>query len=96
MISHELKDRTLWIYISGKFTIDCFNDFQAAYEESDFDDIRIDFSEATHIDSGGLGMLLQLRTNMGENSDKIVLQGVSDNIERVFDVVNFDQLFTIV
>lgn len=93
MITHQLKDKTLWIYVTGKFTIDSFADFQAAYVESDFTDIVIDFSEASHIDSGGLGMLLQLRTHLGKDSNRITLSGVSDHILKVFEVVNFEKLF---
>lgn len=95
MITHQLKGNTLWIYVTDKFTIDSFNEFQAAYYETDFDEIVIDFSQTSHIDSGGLGMLLQLRTHLGENSDKITLQGVSNNIQKVFEVVNFEKLFKI-
>jgi len=61
----------------------------------DFDEIVIDFSQTSHIDSGGLGMLLQLRTHLDEDSSKITLQGVSSNIQKVFEVVNFEKLFKI-
>lgn len=93
MISYKVKDGTLWIYVSGGFTIDSFAEFQSAYYDNEFDDIVIDFSETSHIDSGGLGMLLQLRTHLGEDSNKITLSGISDNILKVFEVVNFEKLF---
>ncbi|MDG4812988.1 STAS domain-containing protein [Hydrogenovibrio sp. 3SP14C1] len=93
MITYKLKDQTLWIHVSDKFTIDSFADFQAAYTENEFKDIVIDFSETSHIDSGGLGMLLQLRTHLGEDSNRITLCGLSDHILKVFEVVNFEKLF---
>lgn len=93
MISYQLKDETLFIYVTGGFTIDVFADFQSAYYDNDFSKIVIDFSETSHIDSGGLGMLLQLRTHLGEDANKIVLKGISDNILKVFEVVNFEKLF---
>lgn len=93
MITSKLKENTLWIYVTDNFTIDSFSSFQAAYYDNEFDDIVIDFSQTSHIDSGGLGMLLQLRTHLGENSDKITLSGVSNHILKVFEVVNFEKLF---
>lgn len=95
MISTELKDNSLWVYISDTFTIDNFNEFQAAYQNVDYDEIVIDFSKTTHIDSGGLGMLLQLRTQLGENADKITLHSPSDHIQKLFEIVNFENLFRI-
>jgi anti-anti-sigma factor len=93
MITHEVKDNTLYIYVKEKFSIDSFSDFQNAYMGSEYDHVIIDFSQTQHIDSGGLGMLLQLRTHLGEDSSKITLVGLSDHILKVFEVVNFEQLF---
>ncbi|MDX1795840.1 MAG: STAS domain-containing protein [Hydrogenovibrio sp.] len=93
MISTELKDKSLWIYISDTFTIDNFNEFQAAHQNADYDDIVIDFSNTQHIDSGGLGMLLQLRTQLGEDADKITLHSPTDSVRKIFEIVNFDKLF---
>ncbi|KUJ71927.1 STAS domain-containing protein [Thiomicrospira sp. WB1] len=94
MITHEVKDNTLYIYVKDKFSIESFGDFQNAYMGSEYDKVVIDFSQTQHIDSGGLGMLLQLRTHLGEDSSKITLVGLSDHILKVFEVVNFEQLFT--
>lgn len=93
MITHEVKDNTLYIYVKEKFSIDSFSDFQNAYMSNEYDHVVIDFSQTQHIDSGGLGMLLQLRTHLGEDSSKITLVGLSDHILKVFEVVNFEQLF---
>ncbi|WP_024851328.1 STAS domain-containing protein [Hydrogenovibrio kuenenii] len=95
MITHELKDQSLWIHVIDNFSIDDFNAFQAAHQISNFDQIVIDFSNATHIDSGGLGMLLQLRSQLGEDADQIILHSASEHILKIFEVVNFDKLFKI-
>lgn len=95
MISHKLDGTTLKVFVTDKFTIDSFNDFQATYYDTTFDEIVIDFAQTSHIDSGGLGMLLQLRTHLGEDSNNITLLGVSNNIKKVFEVVNFEKLFKI-
>lgn len=95
MITHELKDQSLWIHVIDNFSINDFNAFQAAHQTSHFDQIVIDFSNATHIDSGGLGMLLQLRSQLDENADQIILHSASEHILKIFEVVNFDKLFKI-
>lgn len=96
MISSAIKDGVLNIYVGGEFTISLFPEFQATYENQTFDSIVIDFSETDSIDSGGLGMLLQLRTYQGENANNITLKGVSEQILKVFEVVNFEKLFKMV
>lgn len=93
MIQSKTVNGTLEIKITDKFTVDSFNDFQKAYSEGSYNAVSIDFSETSHIDSGGLGMLLQLRTFLGDRADIITLKGISDQILKVFEVVNFEKLF---
>lgn len=93
MISCELENKTLKIFVEGDFSIKHFPEFQACYEDRAFDEVVIDFSNTDHIDSGGLGMLLQLRTNLGSDGNNITLKGLSVKILKVFEVVNFEKLF---
>lgn len=93
MIHSKVVNDVLHIKITDKFTVDSFADFQQAYTANTYNAIQIDFSETSNIDSSGLGMLLQLRTYMGERSDLITLKGISDQILKVFEVVNFSSLF---
>lgn len=95
MITHELKDNSLWIHVIDSFTIDDFNTFQVAHQNLSCDQIIIDFSNAKHIDSGGLGMLLQLRSQLGDRADQLILHSASEHILKIFEVVNFDKLFKI-
>lgn len=96
MITSKIQDNTLYIYAGSQFTINYFPEFQATYENKTFDKVVIDFSETDTIDSGGLGMLLQLRTLQGENASNITLKSVSKQILKVFEVVNFEKLFKMV
>jgi HptB-dependent secretion and biofilm anti anti-sigma factor len=96
MISSKIEDGTLFIFVNGSFTINLFPEFQATYENKKFESVMIDFSNTDSIDSGGLGMLLQLRTIQGENANNITLKGVSKQILKVFEVVNFEKLFKMV
>lgn len=96
MISSKIEDNTLYIYAGNQFTINFFPDFQETYENKIFDKVVIDFSETETIDSGGLGMLLQLRTLQGESASNITLKSVSKQILKVFEVVNFEKLFKMI
>jgi len=95
MISCQINNNTLQIFVSGDFSINVFPEFQACYQQKGFDQIQIDFSKTQNIDSGGLGMLLQLRTFIGEEANNITLIGLSDSILKIFEVVNFEKLFKI-
>lgn len=93
MIQAKVVNDVLEIKVSDKFTVESFSEFQEAYTNNQYQSIVIDFSQTSNIDSGGLGMLLQLRTYLGERSDIITLKGISDQILKVFEVVNFEKLF---
>lgn len=96
MISSKIEDNILYIYAGDQFTINFFPVFQETYEKKTFNQVIIDFTTTKTIDSGGLGMLLQLRTLMGENAKNITLKGVSKQILNVFEVVNFEKLFRMI
>lgn len=96
MISSKIEDNILYIYAGDQFTINFFPEFQETYENKTFTQVVIDFTTTETIDSGGLGMLLQLRTLMGENAKNITLKGVSKKILNVFEVVNFEKLFRMI
>ncbi len=96
MISSSQNNGVLVISINNKFTIDQFKEFQEAYyNDLELDSIIIDFSKTTHIDSGGLGMLLQMRTQLGDKANIIKLKSPSDTIKSIFNVVNFEKIFQI-
>lgn len=96
MVSSEIRDGVLHVKVLNALTVDIFNEFETAYSKKKFDHIVIDFSHCNHIDSGGLGMLLQLRNRMGDDRNKITLKNLSDEILSIFEVVKFEKLFTLV
>lgn len=93
MINSKLDNGTLTLSVVGEFSINLFPEFQAAYTEQKFNELVIDFSDAKSIDSGGLGMLLQMRTHLGDQASHITLNNISPEILKVFEVVNFEKLF---
>lgn len=96
MITSKIENRTLYLSVKGGLTVDIFDQFEKAYAKKDVDHIVIDLLLCNHIDSGGLGMLLQVRERMGNKTDKVTLKNLSDELKQIFEVVKFEQLFTLV
>jgi len=82
------------IRIHGQFDFLLNADFRDAYRrfppESRF---VLDMTDVEAIDSSALGMLLMLREYAGDESARIVLRGLSDDVRRVLELSNFDRLF---
>lgn len=96
MVTSEIRNGVLHIKVLNALTVDIFNEFETAYTKKQFEHVIIDFSQCAHIDSGGLGMLLQLRNRLGDDRSKITLKNLSDEIIKIFEVVKFEKLFTII
>lgn len=92
-ITSRVDNKTLHIKVNGALTVDIFNQFEEAYAQKEVGQIIIDLSQCQHIDSGGLGMLLQMRERLGQDANKITLKNMSDDIQKIFEVVKFKQLF---
>ncbi|KUJ72178.1 STAS domain-containing protein [Thiomicrospira sp. WB1] len=85
------------LQVKGHFDIGCYDHFNQVI--SDYLDtavaIIIDFSQADHLDSSALGMLLLLREKVSDRSVSVALENVNTTLYRVFKVSKFDQLFAI-
>ena len=92
-ISSHVENKTLHIQVKGALTVDIFKEFESSYAQKQFDHIVIDLLQCHHIDSGGLGMLLQMRDRMGQDANKITIKNMSSDIQKIFEVVRFAQLF---
>ncbi|MBI3563405.1 MAG: STAS domain-containing protein [Gammaproteobacteria bacterium] len=56
----------------------------------------LDFSRTKHMDSSALGMLLLMREEIGNDSNKIRLINCQHNIKALLEMANFHKLFTVV
>lgn len=92
-ISSHVENKTLHLQVIGALTVDIFKEFENAYTHKQLDHIVIDLLQCNHIDSGGLGMLLQMRDRMGQDASKITIKNMSQEIQKIFEVVRFEQLF---
>lgn len=95
MIRSEMKQDTLTLHINGSLTVEAFNEFESGYINQDAKRIILDFAQCAHIDSAGLGMLLQLRERTEKKQQEVILRNLSDEIIKIFEVVKFSKLFTL-
>jgi anti-sigma B factor antagonist len=58
-------------------------------------DIILDFSNVTHVDAHGLGVLLQLREHTLANEIQFELINVNKRLSRVFEITRLDTVFEI-
>lgn len=65
-----------------------------AFERKDCDMV-IDCTELNYISSSGLRILLNLFKHTQQNGHETILKGMSDEVEEVFDLSGFLQLFKI-
>ena len=88
---------TLTIQIEGRFAYAVHEEFRAAYHELEEKPkkVVVDMSGADYLDSSALGMLLMLREHFSGDGSGISIEGTSSEIQRIFKVANFDQLFTL-
>lgn len=85
------------IRVKGKFDFSMVQEFRQAY--SDIGDsaisIVVDFRETEYIDSAALGMLLNMRKSLSNNSRPIQLINCRPEIRKILDISRFDKLFQI-
>lgn len=89
---------TLTISIDGRFDFSAHQAFRGAYEKVSPvpDNICVDMSGTTYLDSSALGMLLLLRDHSGGDDSNIQLKGCNEDIRKILTISNFEQLFKVI
>lgn len=86
------KDELI-ISIRGTFDFNCVQDFRASYsDDKKYKRYTIDMSDVDHIDSSALGMLLNMKKNVG-NEVNISIIHCKPNIKKIFTISRFDKKF---
>ncbi|MDP2177982.1 STAS domain-containing protein [Methylicorpusculum sp.] len=92
------KDKKeLVIRVTGRFDFSLHQDFRKVsdMDKQAIDRIIIDLSRTDYLDSSALGMLLVLREKINNNKNAIHLIHAKPEVKKIFQIANFDQLFTI-
>jgi anti-sigma B factor antagonist len=59
------------------------------------DQVVVDLSGVTFIDSSGMAVLIRAMQNVKEYGGKLTLSGVNDNLRPIFEIARLDQVFVI-
>jgi HptB-dependent secretion and biofilm anti anti-sigma factor len=84
---------------SGRFDFNSHREFRSAVDQALQSDasqeVQVDLSQVTYLDSSALGMLLVLRDKAREAKRPVVLCRCRDKVREVLEIANFSKLFTI-
>ena len=86
------------ISVTGRLDQSQVADLEKAINEAiqqDEHDIVIDLSNANYINSGGLRCLVTGWRNVKQLQRNLVLCGLNERLQEIFEMVGFDQVFTI-
>lgn len=67
----------------------------AVHSLSEVSAVILDFARVTTIDAGGLGVLLELREQVGSRGNRFELMNVTKQISRVLEITRLDSVFRI-
>lgn len=89
---------SLEVSLSGQFTFSDNGKFRHIIEtvkSGRSKSVTIDFSGVDFVDSAALGMLLLLRDLCQERQIDVALQSPQGQVQRIFAISRFDQLFSV-
>lgn len=94
------SERNVVIKLSGQFVFSDTPKFKnvldmVTTENDKAKQLVLDFSDISFIDSSGLGMLLLLRDECQKNKVGLSIKSIHGQVEKIFTLSKFEQLFTI-
>ncbi len=87
----------LVVQLKGKFTFsdhERFGEILKQLRTGSLSQVTLDFSDVDMVDSSALGMLLVARQEAEKTNAQIILRGMTGQVDKVFTISNFKQLFT--
>lgn len=92
---HDHDGKEVTIRISGDFNFSTLDQFRKSYSDLDLDlvKLKIDLTDAEHLNSEGLGLLLILREYAGGDESNLSVTGCGPDIKRIFCASGFEKLF---
>ncbi|AFA49324.1 STAS domain-containing protein [Acetobacterium woodii] len=92
-------EKTNMVRIKGEIDIYSIEEFRAAIEEkieTQAQEIRLDCSELSYMDSTGMGVLIELRNKTKEMGQKIVMVNPRPNIKKLLALTGVDKIIEII
>lgn len=96
-IAYEFNKGILTINLAGRLDFAMYQAFSNAYTSQEPDRVShyiLDMRALTYLDSSALGMLLLLKDH-ASSAAKISIINCSKEVSKIFEIANFNQLFTI-
>lgn len=91
--------KTNMVKIKGEIDIYSIEEFKAAIEEkidTQVQEIRLDCSELSYMDSTGMGVLIELRNKTKKMGQKIVMVNPRPNIKKLLALTGVDKIIEII
>lgn len=95
--SYDPASKTLQLQLSGRLDFASHQVFSDAYHSQPSSNVThytLDMADLTYLDSSALGMLLLLK-DYASNDAQISIENCIPEVYRIFEIANFNQLFTI-
>lgn len=86
--------KKLTININGHFNFEIVQEFRNSYINHKDVDFIIDMRATEHMDSSALGMLLNMRKNLGDAAN-IAITNARPQIKKILTISRFDKKFSI-
>ncbi len=96
--SEKKKDGYLSIYMKGKLTASSEKAFISVFKTASFDDVKavcLKPDDGFSIDRSGISLLMDVMRNLKQNDISIVIENLSFNYARVFQMVGIDKMATL-
>lgn len=95
---YNIDKKTICYVVKGKLNANVVlnNKDDILHSMPESMNVVVDCSQMSHIDSSGLGMLVQMLQKTKQNSTKIVLVGINNSVKIVFDITKVSKIFNIV
>ena len=87
-------NKILTISIAGRFDFELVQEFRSTYTNRQSVSYIIDMRDTEHMDSSALGMLLNMRKTLGEDT-KISIINCRPQIKKILTISRFDKKFDI-
>ena len=97
-IDVNVENEASTLTLRGRFDFSAHREFRASYQGAIDDpaitEVVLNFAQVEYVDSSALGMLLLLKEKATAANKTVILAECGGFVMDVFQVVNFQQLFT--
>jgi len=87
--------KTLTLAVEGRFDFGMYDEFRAAYANTQANRFVVDLARTDYLDSSALGLLVLLREHAGGDDGSVEIINCTTDIRRILTIANFHRLFSV-